>query len=90
MQTLDRQRIQAAYSAMVDASSQSAAEIEGVPGTYNLAGLAHASLSDMIRSRRLRGGNVVVEARLADMLGISRTPLREALQRLEGEGLVVK
>jgi DNA-binding GntR family transcriptional regulator len=28
--------------------------------------------------------------RLAEILGISRTPLREALQRLEGEGLVLK
>ena len=70
--------------------AKTASEAEERPGSYNLAGLAHASLTDMIRSRRLRGGEVVVEARLADMLGISRTPLREALQRLEGEGLVVK
>ena len=61
-----------------------------MPGGYNLAGLAHKALTEMIRSRRLRGGETVVEARLADLLGISRTPLREALQRLEGEGLVVK
>ena len=70
--------------------AKTASEAEERPGSYNLAGLAHASLTDMIRSRRLRGGEVIVEARLADMLGISRTPLREALQRLEGEGLVVK
>jgi DNA-binding GntR family transcriptional regulator len=70
--------------------AETASEAEERPGSYNLAGLAHASLTDMIRSRRLRGGEVIVEARLADMLGISRTPLREALQRLEGEGLVVK
>jgi DNA-binding GntR family transcriptional regulator len=44
----------------------------------------------MIKDRRLKGGEVIVEQRLADELGISRTPLREALQRLEGEGLVVK
>jgi DNA-binding GntR family transcriptional regulator len=44
----------------------------------------------MIRWRRLRSGEVVVEARLTEILGISRTPLREALQRLEGEGLLVK
>lgn len=44
----------------------------------------------MIHSRRLRGGEVIVEARLAELLGVSRTPLREALQRLEGEGLVTK
>lgn len=56
----------------------------------NLSSLAHRALFDMIRDRRLKGGEAVIEARLADTLGISRTPLREALQRLEGEGLVRK
>ena len=70
--------------------AQTASEARERPDGYNLAGLAHTALTDMIRSRRLRGGEVILEARLADMLGISRTPLREALQRLEGEGLVVK
>ncbi|ALN75142.1 GntR family transcriptional regulator [Aureimonas sp. AU20] len=56
----------------------------------NLVGLAYRSVSDMIRDRRLRGGDVIVEAKLAETLGISRTPMREALQRLEGEGLVHK
>lgn len=59
-------------------------------GGVNLSNLAYNAVSEMIRARRLRGGEVVVEARLADILGISRTPLREALQRLEGEGLVLK
>jgi len=44
----------------------------------------------MIRRRRLRGGSVIIEAKLAEALGISRTPLREALRRPEGEGLVLK
>jgi DNA-binding GntR family transcriptional regulator len=56
----------------------------------NLSSLAHRAVSEMIRDRRLKGGETIIEARLADMLGISRTPLREALQRLEGEGLVRK
>lgn len=59
-------------------------------GGYNLSNLAYKAVSEMIRGRRLKGGEVIVEAKLADLLGISRTPLREALQRLEGEGLVVK
>ena len=59
-------------------------------GGYNLSHLAYRSVSEMIHKRRLVGGEVVVEAKLADALGISRTPLREALQRLEGEGLVIK
>ncbi len=57
---------------------------------HNLSSRAHRAVSEMIRSRRLRSGELIVESRLADVLGISRTPLREALQRLEGEGLVVK
>ena len=44
----------------------------------------------MIRSHQLKGGEAILEARLAEALNISRTPLREALQRLEGEGMVVK
>lgn len=59
-------------------------------GGYNLSQLAYRSVSEAIHSRRLRGGEMIVEAKLSDVLGISRTPLREALQRLEGEGLVVK
>jgi DNA-binding GntR family transcriptional regulator len=68
------------------------AEGELEPGgrSENLSNLAYKSLTELIRGRRLRGGETIVESRLADHLNISRTPLREALQRLEGEGLVVK
>ena len=67
-----------------------ASEPVSEPVGYNLSNLAYKALSEMIRTRRLRGGEVIIEAKLAEILGISRTPLREALQRLEGEGLVVK
>jgi DNA-binding GntR family transcriptional regulator len=60
------------------------------PSSLNLSSLAYRAISEMIRRRRLKGGEVIIEQRLAETLGISRTPLREALQRLEGEGLVVK
>lgn len=56
----------------------------------NLSSLAHRAITAMIQDRRLKGGEAIIEARLADTLGISRTPLREALQRLEGEGMVRK
>ncbi|NGM32885.1 GntR family transcriptional regulator [Methylobacterium sp. DB0501] len=56
----------------------------------NLVNLVYTSVTAMIRRRQLRGGHSIVEAKLAAQLGVSRTPLREGLQRLEGEGLVVK
>lgn len=47
-------------------------------------------LNEMIRNRDLTGGQVITEERLAETLGVSRTPLREALLRLEGEGMLRK
>ena len=51
---------------------------------------AYRAISNKIKSRELRGGDTLVEQRLAEQLGVSRTPLREAMQRLEGEGLLLK
>ncbi len=58
--------------------------------TANMSARAYHALSNMVRNRQLRGGDSLVESRLAAQLGISRTPLREAMQRLEGEGLLIK
>ncbi|MCP4686951.1 MAG: GntR family transcriptional regulator, partial [Desulfobacterales bacterium] len=35
-------------------------------------------------------GNRLVESRIADAMGVSRTPVREALHKLEREGLLMK
>jgi DNA-binding GntR family transcriptional regulator len=67
-------------------SSGSRATGEGV----SLAGQAYRKVMEMIVQRQLEGGDVLVEGRLAQTLGVTRTPLREALVRLEGEGLLVK
>ncbi len=56
----------------------------------SLAGQAYRKVLDMIVHRQLAPGDVLVEGRLAGALGVTRTPLREALVRLEGEGLLVK
>ncbi len=56
-------------------------------------GLSHGAYDavlNMILSRQLSGGSVIQERRMADALGISRTPMREALVRLEGEGWLVR
>ena len=42
-----------------------------------------------IRTGRLKPGDRLVETELAAQLGISRTPVREAVRRLESDGLVV-
>jgi DNA-binding GntR family transcriptional regulator len=47
-------------------------------------------LGEMIIRGELEPGERLVEEKLADRLGVSRTPLREAFQRLESKGLVQK
>ena len=47
-----------------------------------------ASLRDMIINGELEAGERLVERDLADRFGISRIPMREAIQRLEREGLL--
>lgn len=49
---------------------------------------AYARLHEMLLTHRLPLDAPISERNLATELGISRTPLREALRRLEGEGLL--
>lgn len=56
----------------------------------SLADKAYNAISRWILTRRLAGGQAIVEGRLAEQFAISRTPIREALLRLEAEGLLVK
>jgi DNA-binding GntR family transcriptional regulator len=49
---------------------------------------AYAEIRARILDASLRPGSVINQGELAEVLGISVTPLREALRRLEGEGLV--
>lgn len=45
-------------------------------------------IRDMIFTGKLTNGEKIVETRLAEQLGVSRTPLREAIKRLEQEKLI--
>lgn len=55
----------------------------------SLSDRAYKRLEEMIVTLQLGPGTVLTEASLAELLGIGRTPIREALQRLAREGLVL-
>ena len=50
---------------------------------------AYQQVRTAIVENRYPPGSRLVEARIAEDLGLSRTPIREALRRLEAEGLVI-
>lgn len=56
----------------------------------NLAIQAYSHLRSLILGRHILGGTGLAEGRLAIELNVSRTPMREALVRLAGEGLLEK
>jgi DNA-binding GntR family transcriptional regulator len=49
----------------------------------------YARLRDLIVQGSLAPGSRIVETEIASRLGVSRTPVREALQRLQQEGFVM-
>ncbi|PWC28620.1 GntR family transcriptional regulator [Teichococcus aestuarii] len=61
---------------------------EGQGRQPTAAGQAHARLKAMILDNLLPPGAQLLEGELALRLGLSRTPVREAMVRLEQEGLV--
>lgn len=56
----------------------------------NLTEQVYEQLIDILIRGELRPGDVLVERKMATRLNASRTPIREALGRLEAEGLVYK
>jgi DNA-binding GntR family transcriptional regulator len=49
---------------------------------------AYRYIHERILTGQLRSGSVVSEASLAKEIGVSRTPVREAIRQLQIEGLV--
>lgn len=49
---------------------------------------AYQALREAILTGRLEPGTRLVERKIARQLGVSRTPVREAIRKLELEGLV--
>ncbi len=78
---------------MSTARPKATARIGAVPaGTAEhprgAAGTAFAWLREQILSGRMRPGTSLSENEIAQRLGVSRTPVREAFIRLESEGLL--
>ena len=69
------------------ATPVSSAETEPRP---NLTEQVYEQLIQILITGELRPGDVIVERRMAERLNASRTPIREALGRLEAERLVYK
>lgn len=58
-------------------------------GRGSAADVAYWAIRDAVRNRIIRSGEALVEVTLANALSMSRTPIREALRRLELERLIV-
>ena len=57
-------------------------------GSERLADIAHSKLEELIVTLELEPGSTWSEVMLSERIGIGRTPVREAVQRLAWEGLV--
>jgi len=70
--------------------SDAESAVSGPPAEgATLTETAYHKIEERIVTLKLLPGEVLSEARLVSSLGIGRTPIREALQRLAREGLVV-
>jgi DNA-binding GntR family transcriptional regulator len=51
---------------------------------------SYVIIRDKILNGEIPGGTKIVEEKLAAELGVSRTPIRESIRKLEQEGLIIK
>ena len=65
------------------------AELKTMERAQPLGERVYAALRQLLRAGRIPPGQPLQEAALAEQLGVSRTPVREALRQLESDGLVV-
>src|SRR5512140_1972307 len=61
----------------------------GAPGYVSKTDLVAALIRQLIITGELAAGGQLRQRDLAQRFGVSQTPVREALRRLESEGLVV-
>lgn len=65
-------------------------QLKRVGTVLSLKDVAYSAIKDAILSFELEPGTPLVEHDLAKQLGVSKTPVRDALQELEREGFVVR
>lgn len=65
-----------------------AVELAGLPESRKISLFVHATLREWILTGRLEPGQTLSQLQLAQKLGVSRTPMREALRMLQEEGLI--
>jgi DNA-binding GntR family transcriptional regulator len=61
---------------------------ENMAGSSSHAHLAYLALESLIITLKLKPGSLVTEKQLIDLAGHGRTPVREAIQKLEWQGLI--
>ncbi|NIN70254.1 MAG: GntR family transcriptional regulator, partial [Anaerolineae bacterium] len=64
--------------------------LQKVDTSPSLKDKAYTAIRDAILTLELEPGRPLVESDLARQLGISKTPVRDALQELERDGLVIR
>jgi DNA-binding GntR family transcriptional regulator len=65
-------------------------QLKRVGTVLSLKDVAYSTIKEAILSFELEPGTPLVEHELAEQLGVSKTPVRDALQELEREGFVVR
>lgn len=70
-------------------ASSPASTSAGLAGNQSLAELACDEIRRAIRENRISAGSHLTEVALAEWLNMSRTPVREAMRRLQSEGLLL-
>ncbi|WP_424569723.1 GntR family transcriptional regulator [Streptomyces sp. CH-036] len=71
--------------------ASSSAPVRSTPSSLKrppAAERVYTHIKEAVLERRYEGGTLLTEGDLADAVGVSRTPVREALLRLEVEGLI--
>jgi DNA-binding GntR family transcriptional regulator len=80
----DAPRLHRPSTKAIPASDQATQPLKG----RSLSDVAYAKLLEMLRSGELRPNDLIMETHLSRQVNVSRTPLREAIRRLEGEKIL--